>query len=246
VLWRNVGILDQAGCDYSFQATITRENTPRMPEIVRYFCKMGKPKVIKLEPVSPAGRFCGHAQEVPNDELFAEFFDQAYGIACGHGVRMDCAPTRLTGSAQSTFCGTCQAPFFITPDGMVSACYEACWAETKHADRLIIGRYDADARDFIIDHSRLELLRSRNVNNLEHCRNCFCKYACAGDCLARNLRVLESADILVSGARCELIRMMGRRHLRRVLDEAAVNKESCNSMISPNPKNQTPKEKTYA
>lgn len=223
VLWRNVKILEEANCTYFFQATITREMAPRMPEIVRYFCETGKPLGIKLEPVSVTGRFSGHDADVPDFTEFAEWFDQAYDVARAHGVKLDFPSFRLSGPPQNTFCGTCQAPFFVTPDGLVSACYETCWAGAAHADRLLIGRYDAATHDFIIDHPRLERLRQRNLHNLAHCRDCFCKYACAGDCPARNWRALENAQILDTGARCELIRTTGKRYLRRLLDGTALD-----------------------
>jgi uncharacterized protein len=129
---------------------------------------------------------------------------------------------RLAGPPQSTFCGTCQSPFSITPDGLVSACYEACWEGAAHADRLIIGRYDPDTDGFIIDEGRLARLRHRNINNLENCRDCFCKYACAGDCPVRNWRAFEDSHMLDTGARCDLIRAIGKSFLRRLLDGTAI------------------------
>jgi uncharacterized protein len=222
VLWRNVRILDELHCPYSFQCTVTREMAPRMPEIVRYLCEHGKPKTIKLEPVSVVGRFQGHSSDVPEYAAFATWFDEAFAVAHAAGVIVDFPSFRLAGPPQSTFCGTCQSPFSITPDGLVSACYEACWAGAAHADRLIIGRYNADTNGFVIHEARLAQLRRRNVNNLEGCRDCFCKYACAGDCPVRNWRASEGAGVLDTGARCDLIRAIGKSFLRRLLDGTAL------------------------
>jgi uncharacterized protein len=155
---------------------------------------------------------------VPAFADFAAWFDEAFAVAQTAGTMVDFPSFRLAGPPQSTFCGTCQSPFSITPDGLVSACYEACWAGAAHADRLMIGRYDSQTHDFRIDAGRLAQLRQRNVNNLDGCRDCFCKYACAGDCPVRNWRAIERAGVLDTGARCDLIRAIGKTVLRRVLN----------------------------
>ena len=246
IVARTVAILQAAGVPYAFQSTVTRDMVDRIPEIVEYLCHLGKPRSVKLEPVSEVGRFSGHSREVPVFDGFAKKLDEAFDVALRNGVGVDFPAFRLTGMPQSTFCGTCQTPFSVTPDGFISACYEACWEGADHGDRLLIGQYDRDRQDFIINAQRLAELRRRHIHNMPGCQNCFCKYACAGDCPVRNWRAAdrEDASLLATGVRCDLIRSVGAMYLRRLAD-GNILFDSAAQSLSDGKENSLAKEKEH-
>jgi len=57
------------------------------------------------------------------------------------------------------------------------------------------GKYDSEQRKFVFYDNKLSYLRKRTINNISHCENCFCKYHCAGDCLAKASDVKDLMSI---------------------------------------------------
>lgn len=218
---RTLALFDEAGYPYSIQSTFTNESVQLMPAVVRYYARCAKPRFLKFEPVSAAGRCAGRPDMVPGMRDFARHFNEAYEIACDAGINLIFSGIRLWGGAVSSFCGAFLEPFSVTPDGYVTACYEVCSGGSEYDNIFLIGRYDAARRDFEIDMERLARLRRRNIHRLEPCGNCFCKYSCGGDCATRNFRAEGRADLELVGARCEAIREITRYRLHKYLEQAA-------------------------
>ena len=55
----------------------------------------------------------------------------------------------------------------------------------------------------MVDEDKLSRLRSRVVQNIEHCSECFCKYHCAGDCLTRATDGIRLNDV-TNHYRCDI------------------------------------------
>lgn len=216
-----VDVFHEANFPYSVQATFTAETMSKMPEAARYFAKRMKARFLKFEPVSDAGRFADRPEMIPDMKQFGEWYNRAYEVASEEGIYLAFSGIRLWGAAVSYFCGAFIEPFTITPDGYVTACYEACSKTMPFDNVFLIGRHDAEKRDFVIDMDRLNRLRTRNVYNLDPCNRCFCKYSCGGDCATRNFRIHGSEDLTLVGARCEAIREITRFRLRKYVERAA-------------------------
>ncbi len=212
---------DEVGFPYSIQSTITAETVREMPNAVLYFARRMHPRFLKFEPVSDAGRYATRRSLIPDMREFAEWYDRAYEVAEQEGIKLSFSGIRLWGASVSYFCGAFIEPFTITPDGYVTACYEVCSKTKPFNEVFIIGRYDDKMGDFVIDMDRLARLRMRNVDNLEPCKNCFCKYSCGGDCATRNFRISGSEELGLVGARCEAIREITRFRLRNYVASAA-------------------------
>jgi uncharacterized protein len=213
-------VFDECKTPYAFQSTITRETAREMPAIVGYVARHTRPQMLKFEPVSDCGRFCGQGDQIPCGQEFAQFFNQAYEV--GRSLRLPVAfsGVRLLGGKLSCFCGAFAEPFAVTPEGFVSACYEAFSCASSYADMFLFGRWDDSSNRFSIDHDKLERLRSRSVYNLEPCSRCFCKYSCAGDCPTRNFRYFHREDLFTVGARCDAIREITRYQLSEMINGA--------------------------
>jgi len=216
---RSLKILDKYGLKYSFQSTITDEVVRHMPDIVRYFARYTHPQFVKFEPVSDCGRFFGMSRRIPKGKVFARYFNEAYKVARRLGVNLSFSGLRLWGTAVSYFCGAFAEPFSVTPDGYVSACYEAYSSETPHSQIFHFGRFDREQGKFTFNLKKLDRLRQRNVYNLQPCKRCFCKYSCGGDCATRNFRIAGLANLKVVGARCEAIREITRFRLYKYLED---------------------------
>ena len=205
--------LEQAGVPYGVQSTVTSETVDRMPEIVRYLATHTKANLIKFEPACTCGRFLEHGDEVPDPTAFTRFFNQAFDEGWQCGARVAFSGVRIFAGVLSTFCGAFCEPFAVTPDGNVSACFEVYDAKSKYADTFLIGAYDSASGGFVMDETKLARLRTRTVANLTACRDCFCKYMCAGDCATRSFRFHGGNDLLQAGGRCETIRMIAKHQL---------------------------------
>jgi uncharacterized protein len=216
-LRRTMRALHEAGCPYAVQATVLRNAMASMPATVRYVARYTDATELKFEPVMPDGRFRGQEQSVPPADEFADYFGQAHALGLQKGVKVMFSALRLFGKPLSCFCGAFDTPFGVTPDGHVSACFESFTANSDHRDAFIFGSFNAVNRGFDIDHEKLARLRKRHVANMPSCKDCFCKYACAGDCASRNFYHFGRQDLFAVGARCELIRAVVKRHLQRII-----------------------------
>jgi len=220
VIRRTMQILEAAGTPYGIQATVTKDTVHEMPAIVRYFSRYAKPNIVKFEPVCACGRYFGHERNIPLDKQFAHFFNEAYEVGVKLGLRVSFSAVRGFEHGISVFCGAFAEPFVVTPDGNVSACYEAYSTEAPYADMFFFGRFDVGTQKFVLDLKKLEKLRRRNVYTLRRCRNCFCKYTCAGDCATRAFRRAGRVDLTLAGARCEAIRAITQHRLKSILESA--------------------------
>lgn len=217
---RTMQILEAVGTPYGIQATVTKDTVHEMPAIVRYFSRYAKPNIVKFEPVGACGRYFGHECNIPLDKQFAHFFNKAYEVGVKLGLNVSFSAVRGFENSVSVFCGAFAEPFVVTPDGYVSACYEAYSTEAPYADTFIFGYFDVDTQKFVLDLKKLEELRRRNVYTLRRCRNCFCKFSCGGDCAARAFRRAGMVDLTLAGARCQAIRAITQHRLKSILESA--------------------------
>ncbi len=218
--------LSQAGVPYGIQATVTADTVARMPEIVRYVAANTRANLVKFEPACTCGRFADHTDEVPAPAAFAQAFNLAFAEAVRCRLPVAFSGVRLFVAALSTFCGAFCEPFAVTPDGQISACFEVFDAGSPYADIFLIGAYDASRGRFQVDTARLERLRTRTVDNLRHCRDCFCKYMCAGDCATRSFRFQGGTDLLRAGGRCDTIRMIAAYQLGHYVEQQSRKQEA--------------------
>ena len=220
VIRRTLKILEEHDTRYGIQSTVTTDTVADMPRIVAYFARYTKPALVKFEPVSDCGRYHGHRDQIPSGYDFARYFNQAYEVGARKGLHVAFSGIRLFGPGLSYFCGAFGEPFAVTPDGFVSACYEAYSADAPFAETFLFGRYDERKRSFAIDKRKLEGLRKRNIYTLPACKKCFCRYSCAGDCATRNFRHSGRDDLSASGARCDAIREITRYRLAAFVENA--------------------------
>lgn len=217
VLRRTMRTLHQSGCRYAVQATVLRNAMASMPATVRYVARHTNATELKFEPVMPDGRFRGQEPSVPPADEFADHFGKAHALGLQKGVKVMFSALRLFGRPLSCFCGAFDTPFGVTPDGHVSACFESFTGNSDHRDAFLFGSFNPVNSAFDIDHKKLARLRMRHVANMPTCKDCFCKYACAGDCASRNFYHFGKQDFFAVGARCELIRAVVKRHLQRII-----------------------------
>lgn len=212
--------LQVAGFPFGVRVTLTAAGIHRLAEIVRFFHEQC-PQLDQLhvEPVWLCGRCRTTGEHPPSEEQFIARFSEAHDLARELGLSLFYSGARLD-VLTNKFCAAPGDGFSVTPEGIVTSCFEVTDPADPRAELFHYGRYDRESREFRIDARRVERLRRLCVENIPHCRDCFCKWHCAGDCLAKALPGVSPAEHAGS-PRCRLNREITRRQLDHVVNESA-------------------------
>ncbi len=197
---------DAAGFHYGIRATITSATVERMEEIVEFFDRRFKFKYLHLEPVWECGRCATTGETAPPAERFVENFLRVARAERASNVEVFYSGARLD-TLTSKFCAASGDGFTVLPEGLVTSCYEITEASDPRAAVFHYGRYDAAAGGFVFDRERLTALRRLSVEHLPFCGDCFCKWHCAGDCLAKAFE-RSGGPVHAGTARCRLNRSL--------------------------------------
>jgi uncharacterized protein len=213
----NLKFFDAQGFKYGIRATVTERNVHRMAETVEWFASEFNFTSLHLEPVWSCGRCLTTGETAPRDEDFIHHFVRAMEKAEQVGIRLEYSGLRLD-SLISRFCAATGDGFNVLPDGRVSSCYEITEADDPKAALFHYGRYDAGSKAFVFDKDRIQRLQRYSVEYLDYCRDCFCKWHCAGDCLSK---VFDAAPAFThqGSPRCKLNRRLTLLQLEKLITQ---------------------------
>lgn len=223
VVLSNIQFLQEKGVDYGLRATVLPDSVPHMKEFVDYVADNLNCEVIGFEPYSQTGR--GSELDCEYEQFFEAFKDTMedvirYGESRGIFVNYSaCRPEMLS----ENFCHSAgpEPNFVVTTVGDVSSCYEIVDPQTSKGCFTVYGRYDADAGRFVFDKEALERLLNFDVRQLPHCTDCFARWNCSGDCMARaetDFDALEGWSGNGDSPRCRVNREMTLQELIRKAD----------------------------
>lgn len=193
---------DEAGFHYGVRLTVTADQIASLPDSVEFVCADFHPEAIQVEPAYQLGRW-RDAPSAETDEFIAAY-REAQRRAARFGCEISYSAARLE-LLTNHFCGISQDSFCLTPDGNVSACYEAFTEEATWAPLFFYGKPDAASGDYIFDADRLGHLRNQAVEQRPYCDGCFAKWHCAGDCYHKSLAVNGTIEFAGS-ERCHITR----------------------------------------
>lgn len=164
---------------FAIRATISNHSVKKMPEIVEFFSQeFGNQYHLVFEPLVPLGRATVNMSQLsePRQDEFVDYYIQAKerGTRLGIEVRTSAANHRRL---VTSFCGAMSIPSFtVTTKGIVTTC-----ERDSEGTGYGYGKFLPESKDFIFDAQKIE----NNKTHLEmpyKCRDCFCKWHCAGDC----------------------------------------------------------------
>jgi len=187
---------------YHIRLTVTAENVALLPKSVGFLCTRFRPKSIQVEPVYLLGRATG--ERSAESEEFISAFRTARLHAARHGTPVIFSGARL-GTLTNHFCSVSQDGFCLSARGNVTACYEAFSETCPHADVFFYGRPGRDDAGYSFEPDVLKHLRGQSVENRDHCRTCFAKWSCGGDCYYKWL-IGSGGGEFSGSARCHVIR----------------------------------------
>jgi uncharacterized protein len=193
---------DAVGFNYGIRVTVTHDQIASLPDSIEFICANFHPKRIQVEPAYQLGRWVGTPSA--ETEAFIAAYREAQERAIQYGHHIYYSGARL-GLLTNHFCGITQDSFALTPDGNVSACYEAFSEDNPFADVFFYGKPNSEGTGYKFDLSTLNNLRQQAVQHREFCQGCFAKWHCAGDCFHKSLAVNGRSEFAGSD-RCTITR----------------------------------------
>jgi len=196
---------DAASFPYGIRITVTASSVERLPQSVAYLLEHAHPKHIQVEPVYVLGR--GRANGFAVDPLaFVEAFREGKKLAAQSGVDF-CYSAARVDVLTNRFCTSCGEGFSLTPQGLVSSCYEVPDSSFEFGDQFVFGQFDERESRYLFDEEKLVRLRAHTVETIPWCRDCFCKWHCGGDCLYKSRHAMVDGEF-AGDPRCEITRAL--------------------------------------
>ena len=180
---RTLKYLDQHGFNYGIRSTISEYSIDLMEESLDFIIENYKTKSIHFEPAFQCGRCKTNSEFHVNMEKFAENFQRCKEKARRLGVNFVYSGCRVE-SLTNSFCGIACDNFAVTPDGYLTPCFEVTSSEDAKSESLFFGKINEQG-EVVVDEDKRTFLHSLTVENVEYCRNCFAKWHCSGECVAK-------------------------------------------------------------
>jgi uncharacterized protein len=199
---RTIAAFDRKKFNYGIRMTVVPDSLNQMPQAVAFLCSHTGVKQIQVEPAFARGRGKTMAVRAKEGRAFIAGFKQAYEIAAAKGVAFFYSGARLEGLTQR-FCTAPHEALVLLPTGEVSSCFEVHNLKHPLAGSLIIGQLAETGLELRVQ--RWQCIMARKVDAIPYCRDCFCKYHCAGDCLGKTFDAKNSAGFRPS-VRCRINR----------------------------------------
>jgi uncharacterized protein len=171
---------------YGIRTTITENSVKRMQELVEFFHTYAPhAKSLHFEPLAEAGRCKDTYFRMPDLDTFFKNFISASSKAKEYNVKLYASSCGEFDKLKTVYCGAAGENFYVTPEGYVTSCIEVSKLSDPRSKTFFYGKYNFVTKSFEFNLEQLQKLRTRYCPNIPACANCFAKYSCAGDCLAK-------------------------------------------------------------
>jgi len=184
-----VKYLQENGIFPPIRATITNLNVAHLEEIIDFFSTniyKGNPGKVHFEPITICGRASKNNLSNLNPDEFIKNYKKAVILGEKKNIKVSCSGDIKPGY-QKVFCAANGSNFLILPNGLISSCTRVTTMDDLLSEVFIYGFYDKSKQKFILDQKKLAFLTNLDVNRNEKCRNCFCKWQCAGHCILASM-----------------------------------------------------------
>jgi uncharacterized protein len=212
---RTFKYLDERNFNYGIRSTFSEYNLDLMEESYDFIMDNYKPKSVHFEPVFQCGRCKTNDGYKVNLEKFARYFHKIETKNKGTNVRFNYSGCRVE-TLTNSFCGVARDGFSVTPDGYITSCFETTSLNDPKSEYFFYGKINENG-NIIIDEQKRNYLHSLTVDNLNYCSNCFAKWHCAGDCVAKLGHNILNGER--GHERCHLNRQMVKDKLITILNE---------------------------
>ena len=212
---RTIDAMERRGFSYGIRVTAARPTLEQLPFVIDFLTSHTGAREIQVEPAFPRGRGELNAITPRYASSFIRHFTEAFDAAAARNVRLSYSGARLDVITQR-FCASAGEALVLLQTGDVSACFEVHSRNHPLATNLIIGRLSHG--EVAINRRRWRLIAGRTADRIAFCRDCFCRYHCAGDCLAKTFSS-DRAGHFRPSPRCAINRELTKRLLvRKIAD----------------------------
>ena len=201
-------LLRESGTAFGVRVTATEATVGRLPDVVRWLIQQLGPDEVRIEPLYSRGRAVGAsgpAARPPAPGAFVDGFLEAAALGRSLGVPVRCSLVRLD-ELHGPFCHTQRQVLALTPDGLVTGCFDATRREADPTGRLLIGAAG------VVDPDRLARHHAATQRMAARCTTCFNRYHCARECPDRCAVRGDLAE--APGPRCEIAAALADRSIR--------------------------------
>lgn len=170
------------------RSTLVEETLDSQDALVAYYHRLGVRHLCVNPLIRPIRRNDHGACDVnlSSQMRFAKGFVAAYAVAERLGVEFMNSMTFNFDEKTSVSCRSCLPMPQMNPDGSVSSCDMAMFADTKEELRhFIYGQWDPDSKTIRYDQDKIARLQNHRLENLPKCKSCPVGPYCAGGCIGR-------------------------------------------------------------
>ena len=218
---RTLKRLNDEGKGFGIRTTVTASGVEKLPEIAAFVLE-NYPRCdpLHVEPSWEAGRSLQTGERAPDPDLFVRKFLEADALLDGK-IKLVFSAARAEHLGIG-YCTVCSDSFVVTPEGLVTSCFEVAEMSDPRSARFIYGAYDPSLKDFVYDEEKRKDLHRLTLDNMPYCRDCFCKYHCCGDCAAKLLG-LKPPEEHAGSDRCRITRALTLHQIQKTLNEEETN-----------------------
>nr|VFK43559.1 MAG: radical SAM additional 4Fe4S-binding SPASM domain-containing protein [Candidatus Kentron sp. TC] len=207
--------LDERGMAYMIRYTASSENVAHIPAFVAFMADNTNCKHIQIEPLTnDAGRAITASTSGPEPAAFLRYLIEGRNAGEEKGISVH-SPMMMDDFKRNSFCGAYgeeHLNFIVASDGLISSCVEGLDRNDPRSRFFSYGEYDRETKEFIFKAEQADRLREISVHKIEDCKDCFAKWHCAGNCLARGW-VETSTKFKLDTGRCYITRYFAREKL---------------------------------
>ncbi len=238
-LERTAQILAETGAEFIVRATITPQTLERQAEIAGYLAECLGARQMRFEPVFRIDRADQKGFTPQQAEWFVEHFLAAQKEAARRGCQLDYSGVRMD-EIHGPFCDVLRDVLRLVPAGLAAACFLGTEAFADTSQSMVIGHFDREIEEFVLDPQRIAAQRRRLGQIPDPCRQCINIYHCARHC--PEVCLAEAAGLTADkslGFRCRVNRKLAEAWL---LEAAGLKRRAARCQHSIN----SHREKLYA
>ena len=182
---KNIKKLDDAPVHYGIRLTVTNSSVNQLEENIAFLCSHTRCSTFQVEPAFGAGRALTNHQTIENNKLFVEHFLKAYDIATANQRQLYYSGARPWVNTHC-FCTAHDNALVVTPQGILSSCYEISGSSHPLAEAFHFGELLPNG-ELNIDFKKRQAFQYKIQERKALCKECFCYWHCAGDCPAKTI-----------------------------------------------------------
>lgn len=184
-------VISESRCDLVLRSCVTQESLPELQNIVTWMADTFTTQTICLEPMTDSLNSQDNGLHPPQPWEFSKAFILADKYLQSLGIKCMLSTADLSLITVSS-CPVGHDALIVSPNGEIDACYlpKSTWVERGKDMHLGV----LENESFSILPSDLKRVRKYELNNKTLCKNCFCRYHCAGGCHVNHNTDLNPGD----------------------------------------------------